>query len=177
MATLWSRINSWTIVHGRRHLFRRAQPWHCWNIERRTEQLTLICKCKLARWNDPVIKYNSLLETTRKLNIEILLRDLYRIYQPTSSTIIPTTTTVHYVRKSYRYFKKSCSNHVLISHFRPYWLVRHHLWTINPQCKFEEIFWNHQKYTIFDENSCLALPECSYIVQFSKICLATGSTG
>ena len=41
-----------------------------------------------------LIKYNSLLETTRKLNIEILLRDLYRIYQLTSSTIIPTTPTV-----------------------------------------------------------------------------------
>ena len=41
-----------------------------------------------------LIKYNSLLETTRKLNIEILLRDLYRIYQPISSPIIPTTTTV-----------------------------------------------------------------------------------
>ena len=82
---------------------------------------------------------------------------------------------IHYVRKSYRYFKKSCSNHVLISHFRPYWLVRHHLWTINPQCKFEEIFWNHQKYTIFDENSCLALPVTSYLVRFGKICLATAS--
>ena len=83
---------------------------------------------------------------------------------------------VHYVRKSYRNFKKSCPNHVLISHFRPYWLVRHHLWTINPQCKFEEIFWNHQKYTIFDENSCLALPITSYLVRFGKICLATAST-
>ena len=81
----------------------------------------------------------------------------------------------HDVRKSYRNFKKSCPNHVLISHFRPYWLVRHYLWTINPLCKFEEIFWNHQKYTIFDENSCLALPIMSYLLRFGKICLATAS--
>ena len=82
---------------------------------------------------------------------------------------------MHYVRKSYRNFKKLCPNHVLISHFRPYWLVRHYLWTINPLCKFEEIFWNHQKYTIFDENSCLALPVTLYLVRFGKICLATAS--
>ena len=55
------------------------------------------------------------------------------------------TRPLHYVRKSYRNFEKLCPNHVLISHFRPHWLVRHYLWTINPLCKFEENFWNHQK--------------------------------
>ena len=45
----------------------------------------------------------------------------------------------------------------------------------NPLCKFEEIFWNHKKYTIFDENSCLALPVTLYLVRFCKICLATAS--
>ena len=49
------------------------------------------------------------------------------------------------------------------------------MWTINPLCKFEEIFWNHKKCTIFDENSCLALSVTSYLVRFGKICLATAS--
>ena len=101
------------------------------------------------------------------------------VYKKCKNTAIYSTMsemyTLHDVRKSYRNFKKSCPNHVLISHFRPYWLVRHYLWTINPLSKFEEIFWNHQKYTIFDENSCLALPVMSYLVRFGKICLATAS--
>ena len=48
---------------------------------------------------------------------------------------------LHDVQFKLKTHKKSCPNQVLISHFLPYRLVRHHLWTNNPLCKSKKPFW------------------------------------
>ena len=47
----------------------------------------------------------------------------------------------HDVQFELKTHKKSCPNQVLISHFLPYRLVRHHLWTNNPLCKSKKPSW------------------------------------